>query len=504
MNAQQQPCQRHARYQQRNAYSLSRTTSRVVGLIMLALCSSTNVFALVPTPNESDSWLGFTRITSSGYFKNETAYRIQEPRTYTKFRNIYYSQHAFKMGRSAEIKMAVRAYYDMVYDLFDYDTVAGRTERDDNQPLTYVEGLPENRDSNIFEFRETYLDLFEKDFDLRLGKQFIVWGILTGVRVIDEVNPMDFRELITPELLDYRVPLWSAKLNYYLGSHIIEGIAIPDLTFHQPAPPGSEWELFQEVPGTTYPSKRQLENWEFGLRWVGPVGDNEVSLSYFYTWDDFPVLARQAKITSFGLLKDPVFYPSFQRMHMFGNTLQREWGMFIFKSEVAYVRGKYFGLNNTVDRDGDGFLDHDGAIKRDHLRYGLGVDFSLFKSEFALSATQWAIFNYDSEIVMDQFDTAFNAFIMRPIPERNAVFELLAIYLLQLEELYIKPKLSFRPSNSLKITVGMDMFWGEKSQLGVIAVDGDINQLQVVTQNAQFIGNFNKNDRVFIEFKYSF
>lgn len=504
MNTSINRCQWHTTDKQGTEKLFLKTFLQVTGFLLLVFIINANTLAATDQTKIISPWSYAHKPQFSGFLKNETAYRIEEPRTYTKIRNIFYLQGNLKTPTSNEIHMSLRAYHDSVYDLFDYDTVAGRSVRDNDQPLAFVDGLSHEKDSDIVEFREFYADLHENNFDLRLGKQFIVWGVLTGVRVVDEINPMDFRELITPELLDYRVPLWSAKLDYYLGGNSLQIIGIPDLTFHQPAPKGSEWELFQEVPGTTYPAKRDPRNWELGVQWSGHAFDADYTLNYFYTWDDFPVLSRRAQIDSSGIITNPIFYPRFQRMHMFGGTAQREWGKFIFKSEVTFVKGKTFGLENTVDRNGDGYLDHNGILTRDHIRYGLGVDFNVLQTDFALSATQWAIFKYDPAMLMHQFDTSLNLYLMHNIPERNGVFDLLGIYLVQLKELYLKPKFSFRPSNQFQISMGMDLFWGQKSHLGVIAVDGDVRQLQIVTQSAQFIGNFNRNDRVFLELKYSF
>ena len=443
------------------------------------------------------------KLHTSGYIKNETAYRFREPRSYTKIRNILYLDSRYTFNNWSEVFIAGRAYHDLAYDLFEYDTISARTTRDVDQPLAFVEGLPQEKDSSVAEIRELYLELESSNADIRIGRQFIIWGVLTGVRVIDEINPMDFREFIIPSLMDYRIPLWSVKFNSYFDNNAFQAIFIPDIRFHKPAPKGSEWELFQEVDGTLYPTSFKPKNTEIGFRLSTVEEDTDLSFSYFYTWDDFPVLYRTALVEQEGAILNPEFFPRYKRMHIFGSTFEKPIMGQIFKMEFAYVIGKYFGLT-AVDRDGDGFLDHQGVLKRDHFRFGAGLDFNILKTEFSPSVTQWVIVNYDSAILQDRFDTSINLFVRKQFPKRNTVFEMLAIYLVNFQELYLKPKISFLPTNKFQVTIGLDLFYGEKSRLGVIAREGRPTELMLVAQRAQFIGNFSNHDRAFVEFKYSF
>ena len=95
-----------------------------------------------------------------------------------------------------------------------------------------------------------------------------------------------------PDLLDYRIPLWMAKVDYYRDESTDELLYIPDIRFHEPAPPGSEWELLQENPGTFYPKRFDLLNPEIGLRYSTKLWDADVTLSYLYTYDQFNAVFR--------------------------------------------------------------------------------------------------------------------------------------------------------------------------------------------------------------------
>lgn len=444
-----------------------------------------------------------SELNLSGYLKNETAYRFREPRSFTKIRNIVFLDINYPFNANVEFTASGWAYYDLVYDLFDYDVITARAERDRKQPLNFIEGLDEEKDSPQAAMRELYLDLFLGDFDIRVGKQFVIWGVMTGVRVVDEINPMDFRELILLDLLDYRRPLWTLKVDYFGENNSYELLVIPDLKFHKPAPKGSEWELLQNVPGTKNPNSWTLENTEVGFKVSRTIWDTELSLSYFYTWDDFPVIFRKVSVNNTSQ-RDPEFFPTYTRIKMYGLTFQRPFFGQIIKGEFAFVQDKYFGISNDVDRNRDGFVDHRGELRKDHIRWGLGLDFNIWKTDISPGIVQWIILDYQPEIIQDEYDTSFNIFIRKELPQHSAVFELLGIWPINMSEFYMKPKVTFNITEQFQLTTGMDLFWGDPSQQGVFVRGGRATDIVDIQQRFRFFGNFDQNDRVFVEFKYSF
>lgn len=440
----------------------------------------------------------WSRIQTSGYLKNETAYRIREPRSITKIRNIAYLNAQYPVTDSVDFNFTGWAYYDHAYDLFNYETITARLERNSDEPLAFVENLNQEKDSPVAAVRELYFDVSSDKWDARIGKQYIIWGVLEGVRIVDEMNPMDFRELIQPDLLDYRIPLWSTKFDYYTGFGDLQLVWIPELKFHKPAPSGSEWELLQEVPGTRRPESWTWHNSEVGLRLSTDIADTEMTFSYFYTWDDFPVVFRTVQIGG----REPIFYPTYTRISMYGMTAVRQMGDYILKGELSYVQDKFFGRSNVDDSDGDGYVDTSGEAQKDHIRWGAGVDFVFYGWDMALGGMQWIILDHEPGLIQGRFDTSFNAFVRREFPQYSMTVQALWIHLYDLKENFIKPKVTFQITNNFQVGVGMDLFDGAKSDFGQSTIEQGLFNSTV--QQAQFLGNFHDNDRVYLEFKYSF
>jgi len=65
--------------------------------------------------------------------------------------------------------------------------------------------------------RELYVDTYMGDWSLRLGKQQVVWGTADGIKLLDIINPTDFRELNQNAMEDSRIPIWMINAERNVG-----------------------------------------------------------------------------------------------------------------------------------------------------------------------------------------------------------------------------------------------------------------------------------------------
>lgn len=161
------------------------------------------------------------------------------------------------------------------------------------------------------ELRELYLELRRGHFDARLGRQQIVWGEAIGLRILDVVNPQDFREFILDDFVDARIPLWGARLDYTLGDWTCEGLVLPDFEANRPADQGSEFQ-FRHIPTPALPlqppfpsfpavqvsrvkepANGRLSDAKIGARVTWVLRGMDLSLNYLYAWEDFPIPFRR-------------------------------------------------------------------------------------------------------------------------------------------------------------------------------------------------------------------
>lgn len=73
--------------------------------------------------------------------------------------------------------------------------------------------------------RELYLDTVTGPVDWRVGKQQVVWGTADGIKLLDILNPTDFREFVQNTMEDSRIPVWMIKAEAALGEGGLQLVA---------------------------------------------------------------------------------------------------------------------------------------------------------------------------------------------------------------------------------------------------------------------------------------
>ena len=66
--------------------------------------------------------------------------------------------------------------------------------------------------------RELYMDTNAAGWDIRLGKQQVVWGTADGIKLLDIINPTDYREFSQNAMEDSRIPIWMVNAERYLDN----------------------------------------------------------------------------------------------------------------------------------------------------------------------------------------------------------------------------------------------------------------------------------------------
>ncbi|MGH7273965.1 MAG: DUF1302 family protein, partial [Nitrospiria bacterium] len=360
------------------------------------------------------------------------------------------------------------------------------------------------------ELKELYLDLHLPSMDFRIGKQIVRWGVVEGARVTDEINPLDLNEFILRDVEDRYIPLWMLKSDFFLrGDYTLEAIWIPDLQFHEPACHECEWEQFRFLQGLEKPGSpldnptENIQNSEIALRLSRLFGGWDLSVSYFYTWDDFPAAFRSIGVIGFSAIPqvDPVqFQPRYERLQIPGFTLSKSLGKVVLSAEAAYVHGKVFGTQVGAFTIGSTGTVTDtptqGEVQRDYIKYAVGLDTSLWRIDVSGQILQQYIPQYQSNIIQDQLDTVLGLLVRRTLLGNSLTLQNLTLYFINDDETLIRQKVSYNITDQMKLSFGVDQF------IGTIA-DADPNGALIPGQ-FHFVGFFTNNDRVYTEVQYSF
>lgn len=180
-------------------------------------------------------------------------------------------------------------------------------------------------DRVAFDLRELYVDAPLGRALVRAGKQQIVWGQADGLKVLDVVNPQSFREFILEDFDESRVPLWALNVEAPLGAAALQVVWLPDESDHEiprqdalyeftapmfrpAAPPGVRVKLRSlDRP------RRVVADSDAGGRLSGRWRGWDLSLNYFYHYDDAPVVFRTTSLTPQGPLA--TLSPRYERPH---------------------------------------------------------------------------------------------------------------------------------------------------------------------------------------------
>ncbi|WP_320412502.1 DUF1302 family protein [Candidatus Manganitrophus noduliformans] len=442
-------------------------------------------------------------LTWGGYLRNETSFRYVSPTGFDKILNILHLEGRYRLAPRIQVAGRLRAFYDAVYNVESIDVISPRKGPDTllvanvTEP-DQVRGLDPNnvRDVHIvksrIELKELYLDINFQNFDLRIGRQIVRWGVVEGARVTDEINPLDFYELILRDIDDRYIPLFMIKGDLYLGSNTFEGIIIPEVRGHRPAPKGSQWEQFRLLPNLEKPEQpyedfpNNIENTEIALKYTRVFSGFELSASYFYTWDDFPSSFRSiAGSGEFALAPTVDFIPKYNRLHIYGTTYSKTFPGFVFNAEAAYVDGKVFGA-----RFGDGSSVQEGEIQKNYVKYAVGLDLYILGMDVSPAAIQQYIIDYDHNIIQDRVDTVGAVFIRKEFIHNLWTGNLLVLYFFNDEDWLIRPRTFYNITDRLRVSFGVDIFEGK---IGT-GLPGEFH----------FVGFFDNNDRIFWDITYSF
>lgn len=334
------------------------------------------------------------------------------------------------------------------------------------------------------ELREFYVQNIIRDVYVTLGKQQVVWGKADGLRVLDVVNPFDFREFILDDFEDSRIPLWMANLEIPIRDATLQLLWIPDLTYHQLPEDGAAYEFVSNVPQPTPGIPTIVEDVDRPDNWItdSDVGARlswfwkgwDLSLNYLYHYDDIPVLYRQLQITPSG--PRVVVSPEYERTHLLGGTFSNAFGDLTFRGEFGYSTDKYYSTTDPTDLD--------GVHETDEFGYVLGFDWYGF-SDTLLSVQffQNILMDDATGLLRDEVENNASFLVRRDFWNDTLEVSNLLVHSLNNDDGFNRSKVKYAWRDDISLWAGVDVLYGTKEGL---------------------FGQFEENSRVLVGMEWSF
>ncbi|MDX1811232.1 MAG: DUF1302 family protein, partial [Gammaproteobacteria bacterium] len=199
----------------------------------------------------------------------------------------------YQFNKSYDAVVSGSGFYDFAY------AINGR----DN----YTDQVLEIHQSEL-QVREAYLrGTLTSSIDVTLGRQIVVWGKADSVRVVDVLNPLDFREPGMVDIEDLRLPVAMLKGDYYVGDWNVSAIIIPEIRTNKMPAYGSDFYLgdpTQPAPKEDVPDN--FKNQDYALALKGRFQGWDLSFHAAHYYDKQPHLKNfqqleHARLTMLGV-----------------------------------------------------------------------------------------------------------------------------------------------------------------------------------------------------------
>jgi hypothetical protein len=313
------------------------------------------------------------------------------------------------------------------------------------------------------ELRDAYLEISLPRAQARVGKQQIVWGKLDGIKILDVLNPQDYREFILSDFDESRISLWSAYLDLSLGEWRAELAFLPDATGHAIPERGAWFELTaprfrygvsgpaNSVPVITDHSNDIIDDSGMALRLSRPVGPVDIS-AVAYSGLDFQPLGQV-------IVRDgnPTLEQFYKRRELFGASAEYSWGPVAVRAEAAVQPERKF---NT--RDGAQL----STVSRDQLQLALAADIQgpldvFINLQFLIDEVDDA----PNTLVRPKKDRIVTAYLRRQFSYDVFSATFRAYHSLEDNDSMFSAKLGYKLTDDTELQLGADGFDGDREGL---------------------------------------
>ncbi len=347
----------------------------------------------------------------------------------------------------ARLRLEARADFDWLYGFYSVDG-------EKNWIIAEETGV---------DTQEFWLEHVADSWDVRMGRQIIIWGQADGVQITDIISPPDLTESLTRDLDEIRMPVDAARLRI-LGDTITSELIVIPVFKAAVYPQGDDnpWAIGRDMAGSgvrVLPTEKpdtSLENTEIAVRVSGYFSGLDVAASVFYTWDDtpalHPVIGGENDTTSL------LIQPKHHRLTIFGLGFSLPWSDFVFRGESAFYRGQYLACVSPV---------YD-PLAKNSIKWLAGADWTPGDNwTITAQLVGQSVLDYESSLAAEE-----NSFLATLNVSKKLMNERLTIAnMLYLDcdnsGIYDRIKADYEVSDGLHLLVGMDIFRGSEGQFNL-------------------------------------
>ncbi len=353
-----------------------------------------------------------------------------------------------KVTSRARLRLEARADFDWLYGFYSVDA-------EKNWIISEETGI---------DTQEFWIEHVADAWDIRMGRQIIIWGQADGVQITDVISPPDLTESITRDLDEIRMPVDAVRLRM-LGNAITSELIVIPVFRAAVYPQGDDnpWAMPQadmagssmrflptEKPDTT------LENMEIAARVSGYFSGLDVAASIFYTWDDTPALHPGMETTNGE--EALVISPRHHRLTIFGLAFSRPWSDFVFRGEAAFYRGQYLPCSSPVSE----------PFAKNLVKWLAGVDWTP-GSNWTITAqiVGQSIFDHDACLAAQADSLLGTLNISKTLMNERLTLSSMLYLDCDNSGIYDRFKADYEVSDGFHLSAGLDIFEGNDGQFKI-------------------------------------
>jgi hypothetical protein len=316
------------------------------------------------------------------------------------------------------------------------------------------------------ELRELYVEGELGRALFTLGKQQIVWGRADALKVLDVVNPQDFREFILPDFDESRIPLWAVNTELPLGDVAsLQLVWLPDPTFHDLPEEDATFaftsaELVPSVPPGVPVTRRAVDrprellgDSDAGARLSASLAGFDLALHYLWHHHDEPVLFREIRLEPAG--PRVISQPGYERTQLLGASFANAFGELTVRGELGFSIDRFFPSEDAADRD--------GVVRANELVWVLGLDwYGLRETLLSVQLFQTRLSRDPAGMIRDDFATSVTLLARREFMNDRLAVHVGCIHGVDHGDGLARARLGFELREGLELFAGLDVFYGSE------------------------------------------
>jgi hypothetical protein len=316
---------------------------------------------------------------------------------------------------------------------------------------------------------EAYADYVSEKWDIRVGRQIIIWGKADGLRITDLISPTDSSEFMAFEFDDMRMPVNAIKFRLLYDNANLELVGIPVFTAGKLPGTDSPWYIGSNISADEYITTKPLTNYQSvegaaKLSLFQPGVD--LVFSAMYLWDDFP----------FSTLKNEngttILQSKYYRIAVFGIEAAVPIDSFVLRSEAALYTQKKFQSSDLLS-----------LYEKPMVNWLLGLDWypgNNWTLSMQLSGTD--IFDYDVNISNKKHTYLSTLNIQKKVFRETLTLSNMLYAGLNGTDIMERVSMDYALTDEFHLSTGIDLFFG----------------------NSDTFGRYKDNSQIWFKTKYSF